>query len=71
MIFLFLSRPKDLRQSMNLHQEALARLLNVDRSTISSYERDMRHPLRHAHAERRRIWCKHRLSAGKDKAASL
>ena len=35
MIFLFPSRLKELRQSMNLHQEALASLLSVDRSTIS------------------------------------
>ena len=44
MIFLFPSRLKELRQSMNLHQEALASLLSVDRSTISSYESDMRQP---------------------------
>lgn len=44
MIFLFPTRLKALRQSMNLPQEQLARLLNVDRSTISSYESSMRQP---------------------------
>lgn len=44
MIILFPTRLKALRQSMNLPQEQLARLLNVDRSTISSYESSMRQP---------------------------
>ncbi|MDE6879770.1 MAG: helix-turn-helix domain-containing protein [Oscillospiraceae bacterium] len=37
-------RLKRLRQSMHLSQEQLARLLGVDRSTISSYESDVRQP---------------------------
>lgn len=44
MIFLFPTRLKTLRQSMNLPQEQLAHLLGVDRSTISSYESSMRQP---------------------------
>ena len=44
MIFLFPTRLKALRQSMNLPQEQLAHLLGVDRSTISSYESSMRQP---------------------------
>ncbi|RKJ41156.1 XRE family transcriptional regulator [Acutalibacter sp. 1XD8-33] len=44
MVFLFSSRLKPLRQSMNLAQEQLACLLGVDRSTISSYESNMRQP---------------------------
>ena len=37
-------RLKRLRQSMHLSQEQLARLLGVDRSTISSYESNVRQP---------------------------
>ena len=44
MIFLFPTRLKALRKSMNLPQEQLARLLDVDRSTISSYESSLRQP---------------------------
>lgn len=44
MIYHLPERIKKLRQSMNLPQEQLARLLGVDRSTISSYESNMRQP---------------------------
>lgn len=44
MIYRLSDRLKKLRQSMNLPQEQLARLLGVDRSTISSYESNMRQP---------------------------
>jgi len=44
MIFHFPKRLKGLRQSMNLAQEQLASLIGVDRSTISSYESNMRQP---------------------------
>ena len=37
-------RLKRLRQSMHLSQKQLARLLRVDRSTISSYESGVRQP---------------------------
>lgn len=37
-------RLKRLRQSMHLSQEQVARLLGVDRSTISSYESNVRQP---------------------------
>ena len=37
-------RLKRLRQSMHLSQKQLARLLRVDRSTISSYESSVRQP---------------------------
>lgn len=44
MIYRLPSRLKELRQSMNLRQEQLARLIGVERSTISSYESNMRQP---------------------------
>ena len=44
MIYCLSERLKRLRQSMHLSQEQLARLLGVDRSTISSYERNVRQP---------------------------
>ena len=37
-------RLKRLRQSMHLSQEQVARLLGVDRSTISSYDSNVRQP---------------------------
>lgn len=44
MIYCLPERLKRLRQSMHLSQEQLARLLGVDRSTISSYESSVRQP---------------------------
>ena len=44
MMYCLTERLKRLRQSMHLSQEQLARLLGVDRSTISSYESDVRQP---------------------------
>ena len=44
MMYCLPERLKRLRQSMHLSQEQLARLLGVDRSTISSYESDVRQP---------------------------
>jgi len=44
MNFHFPKRFKYLRQSNNLAQGQLARLIGVDRSTISSYESNMRQP---------------------------
>ena len=44
MIYCLSERLKRLRQSMHLSQEQLARLLGVDRSTISSYESNVRQP---------------------------
>ena len=43
-IYCLSERLKRLRQSMHLSQEQLARLLGVDRSTISSYESNVRQP---------------------------
>ncbi len=44
MIYCLPERLKRLRQSMRLSQKQLARLLRVDRSTISSYESSIRQP---------------------------
>ena len=44
MIYCLPERLKRLRQSMHLSQKQLARLLRVDRSTISSYESSIRQP---------------------------
>lgn len=44
MIYCLPERLKRLRQSMHLSQKQLARLLRVDRSTISSYESSVRQP---------------------------
>ena len=44
MIYCLSERLKRLLQSMHLSQEQLARLLGVDRSTISSYESNVRQP---------------------------
>lgn len=44
MIYCLPERLKRLRQSMHLSQEQVARLLGVDRSTISSYESNVRQP---------------------------
>ena len=44
MMYCLSERLKRLRQSMHLSQEQLARLLRVDRSTISSYESSVRQP---------------------------
>lgn len=44
MIYCLSERLKRLRQSMHLSQEQLARLLGADRSTISSYESNVRQP---------------------------
>ena len=43
-IYCLSERLKRLRQSMHLSQKQLARLLRVDRSTISSYESSVRQP---------------------------
>lgn len=43
-IYCLSERLKRLRQSMHLSQEQVARLLGVDRSTISSYESNVRQP---------------------------
>ena len=43
-VYCLSERLKRLRQSMHLSQEQLARLLGVDRSTISSYESNVRQP---------------------------
>ncbi len=44
MMYCLPERLKRLRQSMHLSQEQVARLLGVDRSTISSYESNVRQP---------------------------
>lgn len=44
MMYYLPERLKRLRQSMQLSQKQLARLLGVDRSTISSYESNIRQP---------------------------
>ena len=39
------TRLKELRQSKNLRQEQVAKLIYVDKSTISAYENNIRQPL--------------------------
>ena len=40
----FAERLKELRQSLNLRQVQVAKLIGVDKSTISTYENGMRQP---------------------------
>lgn len=44
MILTFSSRLKELRQTKNLRQEQVAKLIGVNKSAISSYENDLRQP---------------------------